>query len=109
MISFAIRAIMFDGIANPTPEFEPEFVWIWSLRPSTWPSPSSSGPPELPGLIAASVWIAPSIVKLLGAVMLRPTALTIPWVTVSGRLNGLPIATTGSPTWAAEESANGIG
>ncbi len=28
---------------------------------------------------------------------------------VSGRLNGLPIATTGSPTCAAEESANGIG
>jgi hypothetical protein len=34
----------------------------------------------------------------LGAVMLRPTWLTIPAVVVSGRLNGLPIATTGSPT-----------
>ena len=31
--------------------------------------------------------------------MLRPTALTTPVVVVSGRLNGLPIAITGSPTW----------
>ena len=38
------------------------FVSIWSASPSTWPAPSSSGPPELPGLIAASVWIAPVIV-----------------------------------------------
>ena len=60
-------------------------------------------------MIAASVWIAPVIVKLFGAVMLRPTALTMPAVVVSGRLNGLPIATTGSPTWAVEESANAIG
>ena len=46
---------------------------------------------------------------MFGAVMLRPTALTIPDVTVSGRLNGLPIATTGSPTFAVDESANEIG
>ena len=41
--------------------------------------------------------------------MLRPTALTMPAVVVSGRLNGLPIATTGSPTCAVLELANGIG
>ena len=41
--------------------------------------------------------------------MLRPTWLTIPVVVVSGRLNGLPIATTGSPTWASEEFASAIG
>ena len=35
MISLEIRATVFDGIANPTPELEPEFVWIWSLSPST--------------------------------------------------------------------------
>ena len=29
------------------------------LMPMTWPFPSTSGPPELPGLIAASVWMAP--------------------------------------------------
>ena len=34
MISLAIRATVLDGIANPTPAFEPEFVWIWSFSPS---------------------------------------------------------------------------
>ncbi len=33
----------------------------------------------------------------------------MPAVVVSGRVNGLPITTVGSPTWAAEESASGIG
>ena len=41
--------------------------------------------------------------------MLRPVWLTMPVVVVSGRLNGLPMATTGSPTWAWAESASGIG
>ena len=67
MIWFATLATVFDGIAKPTPAFEPELVWIWSLRPSRCPLASSSGPPELPGLIAASVWIEPVIVKLFGA------------------------------------------
>ena len=68
MISLAIRWTVLDGIANPTPELEPspDAVWllvsIWSLRPSTWALASSSGPPELPGLMAASVWIALGIV-----------------------------------------------
>ena len=33
-------------------------VAIAELTPMTSPSMSTSGPPELPGLIAASVWIA---------------------------------------------------
>ena len=33
-------------------------VRIEELIPTTWPVMSTSGPPELPGLIAASVWIA---------------------------------------------------
>ena len=86
-----------------------ELVWIWSLRPSTWPLASSSGRPELPGLIAASVWIARGSCSCWAPVMLRPTALTMPAVVVSGRPNGLPIATTGSPTWASDELANLIG
>ena len=55
---------------------------------------SSSGPPELPWLIGASVWIAPEIEKLFGAVIVRSIALTIPAVIVSVSPNGLPIATT---------------
>ena len=94
------------------PELEPSppavvlLVSIWSLRPSTSPSALSSGPPEFPGLIGASVWIAPGIVQPFGAVIERPVWLTMPEVTVSGRLNGLPIATTSSPTCAVDESAN---
>ncbi len=40
----------------PTEPLEPP-VAIWELMPITRPWPSSSGPPELPGLIEASVWI----------------------------------------------------
>ena len=52
------------GIANPRP-IEPPcsvaellLLRIEELMPTTWPDMSTSGPPELPGLIAASVWIA---------------------------------------------------
>ena len=71
--------------------------------PMTWPRAFTSGPPELPGLIGASVWIASK--KTCGVVPLaapgctgRFTALTIPLVTVSASPSGEPIATTGSPT-----------
>ena len=39
---------------------------------------SSSGPPELPWLIAASVWITWSIVYWLGEMIWRCSALTMP-------------------------------
>ena len=73
-------------------------VAICELTPITWPVASSSGPPELPGLIAASVWMTSSIAKPLGAVMRRCSADTTPVVSVRSRPNGLPIATVGSPT-----------
>jgi hypothetical protein len=40
-----------DGMAKPKPS-PPS-----SLMPTTWPSTSTSGPPELPGRISASCWI----------------------------------------------------
>ena len=45
------------GTAKPTPwlALVPELVAIWSLMPMTAPCASISGPPELPGLMAASV------------------------------------------------------
>ena len=115
MISRATRASLFDGVAKPTPELEPSpwplvlLVSIWSFSPITWPAALISGPPELPGLIGASVWIALGIVNWLGAVIVRPTALMMPAVTVLGRPNGLPIAITLSPTCTALESPNGSG
>ncbi len=102
----ATRWTMLDGIAKPTPSLPPESLSIWALMPMTWPSESSSGPPELPWLIAASVWIAPLIVKLFGAWIVRLSALTMPVVTVPSRPNGLPMATTPSPTRTPLESAN---
>src|SRR5215212_10877548 len=69
------------------------------LMPTTWPEALANGPPELPELIAASVWIRPSRWPSSVSIV-RPSADTIPWVTVGppSRARALPIATTGSPT-----------
>ena len=70
----------------------------------------SSGPPELPWLIAASVWIASRIaVTPFGAWISRLMAETMPDVTVRSRPNGLPMATTPSPTLTSDEEPSGIG
>ena len=88
------------GIAKPMPTLPlpPPPVSICELMPMTRPVASSSGPPELPGLIAASVWMTLSIVKPLGALIWRCSAETTPVVSVRSRPNGLPIAIVGSPT-----------
>ena len=74
---------------------------IAELTPITWPAMLSSGPPLLPGLIAASVWIAlmkdcwlPSPPGLTG----RLRALTMPLVTLDSSPSGAPTAITWSPT-----------
>ena len=51
------------GIANPTPADVPVGVKMAVLMPMSCPRESKSGPPLFPGLIAASVWIAP-VIKL---------------------------------------------
>ena len=61
----------------------------------TWPSMLNSGPPELPLLIGASVWMKSSYGPCW---MSRPRDDTMPAVTVPDRPNGLPIASTQSPT-----------
>ena len=88
------------GIAKPMPTLPlPELpVSIWELMPITWPCALSSGPPELPGLIGASVWITLSISKSFGAWIWRCSADTTPVVSERGSPNGLPIAAVGSPT-----------
>ena len=88
----------------------PPAVWICELTPITSPRASSSGPPELPWFSAASVWMTWSIVKPFGAVSGRCSALTIPAVIERSRPNGLPMATTGSPTWIRSElpSTSGV-
>ena len=98
-----IGLAMSIGIAKPMPLL-PEAIAV--LMPMTLPSASSSGPPELPGLIAASVWmrllrrlVEPSVV------MVRPVAETMPDVTEFEYVpSGLPIATTSWPTLSASDS-----
>ena len=68
------------------------------------PRESTSGPPELPGLSAASVCITLSIAGPSASRSDRPSAWTTPAVTVYWKPNGLPIATTSCPT-AAPRSA----
>src|SRR5512132_2238525 len=71
------------------------------LMPITAPQRSTSGPPELPGLIGASVWIIGSS-EMPGSSRFIP--LTIPRVIVWSSPIGLPIATTSSPTFTPAES-----
>ena len=107
--------ILLDGMANPmfwacdVPSvLEATAVFI----PMTMPELSTSGPPEFPGLMAASVWNMLVRVSVLVPVeslacTVRPLAEMIPWVTVgvpAESPRALPMATTASPTWTLSES-----
>ena len=48
---------MLDGMAKPMPCEPPLCEKIAVLMPTSRPSMSTSAPPELPGLMAASVWM----------------------------------------------------
>ena len=49
-----------DGMAKPMPTLPPLGEKIAELMPMTLPSMSNSGPPELPLLMGASVWMKSS-------------------------------------------------
>jgi hypothetical protein len=55
-----MRAARRAGTAKPMPMFPPEGEKIAVLTPTTSPEVPNSGPPELPGLIGASVWMKSS-------------------------------------------------
>jgi hypothetical protein len=95
--------------AKPTPLPSPLDVWIWALMPSTRPRLSSSGPPELPWLIAASVWIAPTVAKPVSDWIERSSAETTPTESDWSSPNGLPIAATGAPTVRSPAEPSGSG
>ena len=78
----------------------------------TCASEFTSGPPELPGLMGASVWMA--LMNDVSpvpppAVTGRSSALTMPLVTVPSRPSGDPMATAWSPTLTLSESPIVIG
>ena len=74
------------------------------FTPITSPREETSGPPELPGLSAASVWITSSISRPVCDRSERPSAETTPAVTVDSKPSGLPIATTSWPRRSFLES-----
>src|SRR5689334_5628170 len=117
--SWATWMALLLGIAKPRPmlpELDPD-VAIALLMPITWPLVLTSAPPELPGLIGASVCSRPEIVLLdccccccwpngllpnglcgvcssLLDWMVRSLALMMPAVTDPSRPSGLPSART---------------
>src|SRR6266446_2378363 len=76
------------------------------LTPTTRPRESTSGPPELPGFNAASVWITSSINRPPTERNEPPNRPTTPAGTVLWKPSGLPIAITSCPTRSAAESPN---
>ena len=96
-----IGRAMSIGMAKPMP-FESAAIAV--LMPTTLAPASSSGPPELPGLIAASVWMRLLRFWLPSVVIVRPLADTMPLVTEFEYVpSGLPIATTSCPTLSSLE------
>jgi len=93
-------------MAKPMPCEPPVREYIALLIPTRLPEASTNAPPELPGLIAASVWMKFSNVLIPKCV--RPSALTMPAVTVWPTPKGLPIASTQSPTFKLSGGAKVI-
>ena len=54
------RLAILDGMEKPSPAETPLGETMAVLMPITWPRMLNSGPPELPELIEASVWIKSS-------------------------------------------------
>ena len=79
------------------------------LTPISRPLESRSGPPELPGLIAASVWITSRMMRPAGERNSRPSALITPTVSVWSSPNGLPTASTRRPTSRSAERPSASG
>src|SRR3990172_1814207 len=79
------------------------------LMPTTSPAELSRGPPLLPGLMAASVWMRASCNSTGVPSKLRLNALTTPTVSVLCSPMGLPMAITFWPTSSSCESPSGNG
>ena len=83
MMSLTTPRTMFTGIAKPMPSTPRLLATMAVLMPTRSPLASTSAPPELPRLIAASVWMKSSSGAMPSCE--RLTALTMPWVTVCDR------------------------
>ena len=106
MICSSTERASVTGIAKPMPIEPPDCEKIALLMPIRLPFASTSAPPELPGLIGASVWMKSS--KRLMPSDVRPSAETMPDVTVWPKPKAFPIASTGSPTSTCSSEPNVI-
>ena len=106
--SGSTRRAVATGTAKPMPTEVPVGEKIMVLMPIMRPPASSSGPPELPGLMEASVWIICWMMRPSSASTGRPRPETMPVVSDRSWPNGLPIASTFWPTRRSVESPNGI-
>mmetsp|Transcript_40207 Transcript_40207/g.99655 ORF Transcript_40207/g.99655 Transcript_40207/m.99655 type:complete len:208 (-) Transcript_40207:508-1131(-) len=107
------RRTVSTGMAKPMPTL-PAILpaageKIAVFTPISCPRESSSGPPELPGLIAASVWMHPLIGRPPTPSTSRPSAETTPVVSVWSRPNGFPMASTVCPTLSESDEPTTIG
>ena len=57
MMASAEARTICEGMAKPAPANDPLFEMMKVLMPISSPREFTSGPPELPGLMAASVWM----------------------------------------------------
>ena len=100
---------MSTGMARPIPALEPDGDRIAVVTPISRPAESSNGPPELPGLIAVSVWITLAISLPLLVGSRRFSALMMPLDMDWSSPNGLPIANANWPTLRSEELPTATG
>src|SRR5215472_4173041 len=119
MISSEIVLARSTGMAKPSPMLPPldspdELGTVAPAvgTPMSWPAQLVMAPPLLPGLMEASVWIAPTSSAVLsssaGTWMVRSRALTMPEVTVPDRPSGAPSTTVASPTLTVAEVPIGM-
>ena len=97
------------GIAKPMPSYCSETIFA-ELMPMTCPYMLTSGPPELPGLIAASVWMYVMPLELYSPTeRFRPE--TMPPVREPENCSppGLPMASTSCPMTSSSELPNSAG
>ncbi len=80
----------------PWPRLLPRPVAMAVFIPITRPWMSVSGPPLLPGLMAASTWMKFSY-SMSASPAVRPTPETMPLDMLKRKSNGLPNANTRSP------------
>ena len=101
----AISLALLIGIAKLKPAPGPDLIRVFI--PITSPLLFSSGPPELPGFIAASVWINSNFLSYMpNWETFLFKLLIIPRVTVFSKPKGLPTAIAQSPTSIFVESPN---